>query len=992
MRTKDRHSARATLLCLVAIVALGLTTVTGARDAQAGAQPNCTPDAKLVNPCRPWFGAWSNYYPGVSGWKAHMLAEEARIGRPLDIVHNYHPPGGAPPLTAEEKFFVNRPGTILYANWKPVTSWADAGGGNAAVNAQIDQAADSIKSVAPAKIMLTIYHEPEPLVTPGTSPCSGLKGSSGSPADYRAMWRNIEQRFAARGVTNVVWVMNYMGFQEWDCLVPGLWPGNDLVDWVMFDPYDTSQSSSWSSSVSRFYNYLAAKSDASHDYLGKPWGLAEFGVGRNTDQPHAYAFYDAALASVERNDFPRLKAYVVFDSEGIFGTRTSYSVAGVFDPIEQQRFNTLANSPVFRNPVPPPPDLTPPTVTLVEPSAADSVQGDVTVQAATSDDVAVTGVTYAVDGGPDTDMPLGPSGTATATWDSTAVPDGPHDLVVRASDAAGNASTATASITAANADVTPPTTPTDLRTRSTTTDTVNLVWDAATDDRGVTGYRITRDGQEIWSGAGTSYADPSVQPGTTYLYQVAALDAAGNASPDTDALQVLVPESADTSPPSTPELSAQRSGDDVQLSWTAADDDRGVFAYEIFRDGNLIKRVDGGTNAHTDSNLRQGQSFDYTVKAVDAAGNAGELSTARSVDIPDTTAPDAPSQLTGVEDVTLGAVSVSWTTPTDNVGVTGYHVSRDGAIIASTSTPGYLDTTVEQGKAYDYTITAFDAGANVSAPSAPLRVTTADRTAPIAPAKPAASLAGSAVTLTWPATTDNVGVTGYRVRRDGANVASVAGTSYTDSAAPQGSTHAYSIVAFDAANNSSAASASLSIAVPDTTRPATPAKPTVALASGRATLTWNAVSDNVGVVKYGVKRDGVLLATPTGRSYVDATVKQGRTYSYAVTAYDAANNVSAGSPATSLVVPDTVAPATPANFKGVAGAKKVTLSWTASTDNVAVTGYEIWRGTTRLGTTTGLTFTNTGLTTGSSYNYKVRAYDAKGNFSPYTAVITVRAR
>ncbi len=137
--------------------------------------------------------------------------------------------------------------------------------------------------------------------------------------------------------------------------------------------------------------------------------------------------------------------------------------------------------------------------------------------------------------------------------------------------------------------------------------------------------------------------------------------------------------------------------------------------------------------------------------------------------MPDTVAPSAPSQLTAVENVTLGGVSVNWTGSTDNVGVTGYNVSRDGEVIASTSTPGWLDTTVQSGRAYDYSITAVDARANVSAPSDTLRVTTADRVAPSTPAKPAASLAGSAVTLTWPAATDNVGVTGYRVRRNGVN-------------------------------------------------------------------------------------------------------------------------------------------------------------------------------------------------------------------------------
>ena len=319
---------------------------------EAATPPGCAPSPTLVNPCRPWFGAYSNTYPGVVGWAAHMTAEEQRIGRPLDIVHSYHPPGGTPPLTADEKAFATRPGTIMFVNWKPASKWADAAGGNTTVDDSIDQVADSIKSVAPARIMLTLHHEPEPDVTPGTSSCPRLKGTFGSPADYRAMWRNIHDRFAARGVTNVVWVMDYMGYQGWDRLVPELWPGNDLVDWVMFNPYATSTTHSWSASVSRFYDLLLTNSDATHDYASKSWGLAEFGIGGSTSQAQAYTYYDDARAGIERGDFPRLKAYVAFDSEGVVHTRTSYPVSGVLDPIEQQHFNALANSTALTDPAP----------------------------------------------------------------------------------------------------------------------------------------------------------------------------------------------------------------------------------------------------------------------------------------------------------------------------------------------------------------------------------------------------------------------------------------------------------------------------------------------------------------------------------------------------------------------------------------------------------------------------------------------------------------
>ena len=507
------------------------------------------------------------------------------------------------------------------------------------VNAQIDQVADSIASVAPAKIMLTLHHEPEPDVSPGTSSCSGLKGSFGSPSDYRAMWRNIEGRFAARGVTNVVWVMNYMSYQNWDCLLPELWPGNDLVDWVMFDPYNSSTSHSWSASVGRFYNLLTAKSDSTHDYLSKPWGLAEFGVGGSTTQAQAYSYYDAARASVEANQFPRLKAYIALDADGTTRTRTSYSVAGVLDPVEQQHFNALANSPAFLQG-----DTTAPTVHLTSPSDGSSVQGDVLISATASDSIGVAGVTYALDGGGQTALTAGPGGTATATWDSSSVADGRHDLVVTASDAAGNTSTATASITVANLDTTPPSTPGSLKTRSISTDTVDLTWAAASDDRGVAGYRLTRDGTDVWSGTATRFVDTSVQPGTDYVYEVTALDAAGNTSPESAMLLVHTPETADTVPPSTPELSAQVSGDDVQLSWTDATDDTGVNTYEVLRDGTVIGTVNGSTNTFVDADVEQARPHEYAVRALDLAGNAGEATPVTTVTVPDSTAPSTPGR------------------------------------------------------------------------------------------------------------------------------------------------------------------------------------------------------------------------------------------------------------------------------------------------------------------------------------------------------------
>ena len=311
---------------------------------------NCQPNAILENPCRPWFGAAVYGDPHAA---ANVISQftyyESIIGHPLDIFHDYHPAGSIP-LNGNEIYFAKRSNTYIYVNWKPASNWAAADGGNATINAEIDKAAASIKSIAPHKIFLTIWHEPENDVSPGTSNCSGLKGSAGSPAQYKAMWQNVENRFAADGVTNVVWVMNYMGYAQWDCLVPQLWPGNNLVNWVTYDSYSTSTSSTWANTIGRMYGVLTNDSNNTTNFLSKPWGLAEFGDCTTANQAHVYQYYAEAKAALDANLYPNIKMYMVYDSNGNnagMGCLTDYSKAGIYDPTEQADFNAFADDPIF---------------------------------------------------------------------------------------------------------------------------------------------------------------------------------------------------------------------------------------------------------------------------------------------------------------------------------------------------------------------------------------------------------------------------------------------------------------------------------------------------------------------------------------------------------------------------------------------------------------------------------------------------------------------
>jgi hypothetical protein len=323
----------------------------------------CTISDTLVNSCRPWLGAAAEGNPQTSSDPISQFTYlESLVGHPLDIFHDYHPAGSLP-LNSNEIYFAKRSNTYIYVNWKPASNWLDADGGNATINAQIDQAAASIKSVAPNKIFLTIWHEPENDVsafdnTTEQNACDSdpefgaLKGSAGTPAQYTAMWQNVENRFAADGVTNVVYVMNYMNYRPWQCLVTYLWPGNNLVNWVTFEAYSTSDSDTWTSVVSRMYNLLTNESNSNINFLSKPWGIGEFNDCVD-DQAHVYQYYQEAKSALDANIYPNLKLYMVFAStngpDAGYGCLTNYAANGTYDPVKQIYFNQFADDPIFTN-------------------------------------------------------------------------------------------------------------------------------------------------------------------------------------------------------------------------------------------------------------------------------------------------------------------------------------------------------------------------------------------------------------------------------------------------------------------------------------------------------------------------------------------------------------------------------------------------------------------------------------------------------------------
>ncbi|HVT02207.1 MAG TPA: Ig-like domain-containing protein [Thermoanaerobaculia bacterium] len=284
--------------------------------------------------------------------------------------------------------------------------------------------------------------------------------------------------------------------------------------------------------------------------------------------------------------------------------------------------------------------------------------------------------------------------------------------------------------------------------------------------------------------------------------------------------------------------------------------------------------------------------------------------------------------------------------------------------------------------------------------------TTAPTTSITSPAA-GATLSGS--TTVTASASDNVGVTRVEFYLDATLTSTDTAAPYSwtwDTTATVNGAHSLTSKAYDAAaNNSTSAAVSVTVsnAPADTQAPTTAIISPAANATVSGTTTVSAsASDNIGVTKVEIYLDGALKTTITAAPYDwswNTTTASNGTHSLTSKAYDAANNVGT-SAAVSVTVSntDTTPPTAPANLSASSAKRKISLSWTASTDNVGVTGYQVWHATSvggpfaQIVTTSFTTFTHTGLISGSVHYYYVKATDAAGNISTASNTVTATSR
>jgi Bacterial Ig-like domain/Bacterial Ig domain/Calcineurin-like phosphoesterase len=565
----------------------------------------------------------------------------------------------------------------------------------------------------------------------------------------------------------------------------------------------------------------------------------------------------------------------------------------------------------------------------------------------------------------------------------------------------------------APADVTAPSTPANLTATTHSATQADLSWTHSTDNVGIAGYDIYRDGNLITSvGYVTSYSDTNLTLGSTHTYQVKARDAAGNTSVFSDPAPVTLPSVLFSDGFESGNLSAWTSV--TNLAVTSQEHYSGAYAARGTSTGttaNFANKDLGPTQSNiyfatTFKVLSLGATSAYlqrfrtstngAIAGIFISGTTGKLGYRNDVTASSTTngpivTPNVWHHLqthvqingaSSLVEVWLDGVQAATLTKTDSLGT-----NPIGRIqLGDSSNTDVYDIALDEVAVN----TSFIDTTDSQAPSTPTGLT-ANATAP------------NSVNLTWNASTDNISVTGYDLYRNGALLTTLGVvTSYPDTPVSPAFTYEYQVSARDAAGNVSA------LSTPATTvnTPADTTGPSVTLTapadgvsvSANVTLSADA-TDNVGVdhVDFLVNDTVVGTSDIEGGPYSivwDSTTLPDGPVAITARAVDSSSNATTSSGRTITVNNaggDTTPPTVPANIAATAtGSSQVNLSWNASNDNVAVTGYDIYRdGALLTGVGAVTSYSDTSVVIGATYQYQVLARDAAGNFSALSSSATV---
>ena len=624
-------------------------------------------------------------------------------------------------------------------------------------------------------------------------------------------------------------------------------------------------------------------------------------------------------------------------------------------------------------------------------------------------------------------------GTTTAlTFNDTNVTSATsYSYRVRASDAFNIVGPYSNSVSVAIGGAPAPTAPSNLSATALSATAVSLSWTAATEAGGtIASYLVERcpgsgctSFAQVGISASTTYTDSALTASTIYNYRVRAKDTANNVGPYS-ATSTVTTQAGPTPTAPTNVGTTIVSPVEIDLLWTAATETGGTIA------NYLVERCQGsgctsfaqiGISAgltFKDTGLIGSTSYSYRVRAEDTLNNLGPYS---STVIGTTSAPilSAPINL-AANTVSAVQVNLTWTGSTETGGtISGYLIERcQGSActtfvqIGTSTGTTFTNMGLTGATSYSYRVRATDAGSNFSQYSATATSLTSAPTLTAPTNLTAAAASSTQVNLTWTAATETGGtISSYLVERcqtagcsNFVQVGTSTTTTYSDSGLTSSTSYSYRVRATDALSDLGPYSAMTTAATPA----ATPSAPTSLMATAASSiqvnLSWTASTEPGGTIsKYLVERcqgtgctSFVQVGTSTSTAYGDSGLIGSTVYQYRVRAQDAVNTLG---PYSNTAAATTAAPviSAPQSLAATAtSATQINLSWTAATETGGtISSYLVERcqGTScssfaQIGTSTSLTYSDTGLTGSTSYSYRVRAKDTAGNLGPYSATST----
>jgi fibronectin type 3 domain-containing protein len=570
--------------------------------------------------------------------------------------------------------------------------------------------------------------------------------------------------------------------------------------------------------------------------------------------------------------------------------------------------------------------------------------------------------------------------------------------------------------------VTTPSAPT-LNSATAGTSSVALAWTAPSSTGGtaISGYKVyrsTTSGTETLLttlGNVTNWTDTGLTAGVTYYYQLTALNSVGESGRSAE--KNATPTSAATIP-GAPTLSSASAGNaTVSLTWNAPTSNGGsaITNYKLYRSTSTgtetLLTTLGNVSSYTDSGLANGVTYYYKLSAVNTIGESALSGETNATPVTTPTAPSLNSATAGTNSVAL-----AWTAPSSNGGsaISGYKVYRSTSSGTETllttlgNVTNWTDTGLTGGVTYYYQLTAVNSVGESGRSAEKNASPTSAATIPGAPTLSSASAGNATVSLTWNAPSSNGGsaITNYKLYRSTSSgtetLLTTLGnvTSYTDSGLGNGVTYYYKVSAVNAIGESALSGELNATPTQPATAPGAPSLNSATAGNNSVALAWTAPSSNGGsaVTGYNVYRSTTsgteTLLTTLGNvtNWTDTGLTAGVTYYYQLTAV---NNVGESARSTERsAVPtsaDSTAPSKPSGLSAaLTGTTQVALTWSASTDNVGVTGYQILRDNVVVATVANTYYVDSGLAAGSSHTYQVKAVDAAGNTSQASSSVSAR--